>query len=261
MIAEDVDVSLRVTCKNCSQEFVGAYCNACGQKQSERISFRHLWEQLVESLFDVEKGLVYTVRQLTVHPGHTVVAYLNGKRKSIYGPVKYLLLWTAIFFVLSSVIGRVDKQVSITALLFNDHQAFSSESFDDFVDIYSFALAHYTHIFYAGLAPFLAMFCYLLFRKHGFSFIELTIPYLYLSGHLALFMVINTVVMALFGPRALPAIMLTSIIFLLYMLFKMHKEIFGQSWFKTIVKSLAIIYAGQFIYMGLAFLLLNIMRL
>lgn len=85
-------------CKNCSHEFDGRYCNACGQEIAGRINLKHIWTQIADDIFNIDKGLIYTIKlhkQLfheswtkTVIKSLTVI-YLG---QIIYGLTAYMAL-------------------------------------------------------------------------------------------------------------------------------------------------------------------------
>ncbi|UII29996.1 DUF3667 domain-containing protein [Fulvivirga ulvae] len=84
-------------CKNCSNNFEGAFCNRCGQSAGiRRFDFIYFVKETLFSSLDIEKGLFYTVKKLFIEPGVAIRDYLEGKRVSLYVPVKYLLLIGAI---------------------------------------------------------------------------------------------------------------------------------------------------------------------
>ena len=247
-------------CKNCSHEFHGRYCNACGQEIPGRINLKHIWTQIADDIFNIDKGLIYTIRSLWVNPGKTAADYIDGKRKNYYGPVKYLILWTAIFFIISPFMALGREGNSITQLLFNRNQPFSSESFADFLNIYIELLVRYTDLFYLGMVPFFAVLSHFLFRTQQFSIIELFIPYLYLTGQLAFVLVITLPFVSLSGTVGQLIAMIIPVALFLYLVIKLHKQLFHESWAKTVIKSLAVIYLGQIIYGLTAYGALNLLK-
>ena len=247
-------------CKNCSNDFTGQYCNNCGQKIADRITFRNIRDQIVEDIFDVNRALIYTIKQLWINPGKTASDYIAGKRKSYYGPIKYLILWTAIFFIISPLIAADRKTNSITNLVFNPHVPFSSQSFEDFLGIYLELLVRHTDLFYLGMTPFFILMSYNLFKKRKFSFTELSIPYLYLSGQIVFILVITFPIVKFIGHKALFPLMLVTVLLLIYFVIKMHKQLFQESWTKTVIKSLTVVYVGQIIYGLTAYGILNIIK-
>lgn len=95
-----------MNCKNCENPVVGNFCAHCGQRTSVgRQTFRSFMNELSESVFQLNRGLLYTVKELTVRPGYTIRQYLEGKRKSHYRPLAFVLLLSTIYFLLSRAVG------------------------------------------------------------------------------------------------------------------------------------------------------------
>lgn len=81
-------------CLNCHQRLAGPYCHHCGQAASTpaRITGHHLLHELPHSIWHVDHGLVYTVREMLRQPGPTIPRYLAGERKRFFNPLSLLLL-------------------------------------------------------------------------------------------------------------------------------------------------------------------------
>lgn len=80
-------------CLNCGTVPMGAYCQHCGQKaDTHRISLPHLIKHdLVHGIWHFDKGLLFTLREAFVRPGHMAMDYIKGKRVKYYN-VFYLIL-------------------------------------------------------------------------------------------------------------------------------------------------------------------------
>lgn len=248
-------------CKNCSTEFTGQYCNQCGQQITTPITFRQIGSHIAEDIFGIDHGLIYTLKQLWINPGKTPEDYIDGKRKRYYGPIKYLIFWTAAFFVLSTLFFGDPKAVSLLDLVSNTHPAFSQQSIEDFGSIYVEVLIHHTDLFYIGMIPFVTLVGYWFYKQKGYGFAELLIPYLYLFGQIVFLLVITLPLVRVFGNSALGVVMATGVVALFYLLLKMHRQLFKESWTKTVVKSIIIIYLGQTIYVVLVYSVLNAAKL
>ncbi|OZC03320.1 DUF3667 domain-containing protein [Rubricoccus marinus] len=84
-------------CANCDAVQVGAYCPGCGQHQSNsRLTLRRLWTEFASRAFNVNRGLLATVVELTKHPGQVPLDYVEGKRQRYTNPLTYLFLASAV---------------------------------------------------------------------------------------------------------------------------------------------------------------------
>ncbi len=93
-----------ITCLNCGNHFEGNFCPICGQEAStRRFTFSLIIMKLVNT-FDVEHGMMFIIRELTARPGSVIKQYLNGRRKPIYDPLRYLFWTTALMSILNVII-------------------------------------------------------------------------------------------------------------------------------------------------------------
>ena len=52
-------------CKNCSYEFVGRYCNYCGQKNIEKkFTIKDILHDFFHSLTHVDSGIIFLCKEL-----------------------------------------------------------------------------------------------------------------------------------------------------------------------------------------------------
>ncbi|MCS3641448.1 DUF3667 domain-containing protein [Salinibacter ruber] len=102
------------TCANCGRTFVGDYCPACGQRAEPELSIIRILGGFVRELIDTERGLWRTFRDLTLHPGTAVRAYLAGARQPFTNPGRYLLVGAIVTTVASAAlegIGAPDHNI------------------------------------------------------------------------------------------------------------------------------------------------------
>ena len=86
-------------CCNCGQEYAGAYCPRCGQKER---AGRITWKTVRSGLMDLfglgGRSLPYSVWQLLWRPGYFISDYINGKWQLSFPPVKMLVIVTFLVF-------------------------------------------------------------------------------------------------------------------------------------------------------------------
>ena len=94
-------------CKNCDTIAEGNYCSKCGQKTNiERLNFSYLIRELSGSLFQLEYGFFYTLKELFVAPGRSITAFLNGRRKKYFKPLSYVLILSTLYFLVTLAIDE-----------------------------------------------------------------------------------------------------------------------------------------------------------
>jgi Protein of unknown function (DUF3667). len=78
------------------------------------LSILHILGGFVRELVDTERGLWRTLRDLTLHPGTAVQAYLAGSRRPFTSPGRYLLVGALVVTVISTTlqgIGATDSNI------------------------------------------------------------------------------------------------------------------------------------------------------
>jgi hypothetical protein len=92
-----------MVCPNCTNNFIGHYCNECGQKSTDtKYTLKGMLSDLFLSALHVEKkGLPYTLRELTLRPGISIKKVIAGQRLYLYPPFKFLILMGAMVIVAS----------------------------------------------------------------------------------------------------------------------------------------------------------------
>jgi hypothetical protein len=132
------------------------------KQQPERISGSQLWNNFKDA-YDIEKGWIYTFRELTLRPGQVLKEYVEGDRRMV-NPIKYALMSITI-----TVIAQL-----IENLIYPSSEVFGPGSLEDRIGDYIF--------------PLLAVLCfsgvlYLLNLKKGFNFFEYFIVFIYSFSH------------------------------------------------------------------------------
>lgn len=67
------------------------------EKVYKRFSFRTILHQLLDFLL-VNKGLLFTIKQLTIEPGTSLRGYLQTDRERFTGAAKYFILTVGLFY-------------------------------------------------------------------------------------------------------------------------------------------------------------------
>ncbi|HEX2617485.1 MAG TPA: DUF3667 domain-containing protein [Flavobacteriales bacterium] len=86
-----------MTCANCGTTVAARFCPACGQPaRTERITGKHLLHELPHSILHVDKGLLYTMKELFVRPAAMIEGYLAGQRVRHFKPLAYVVILSAV---------------------------------------------------------------------------------------------------------------------------------------------------------------------
>lgn len=95
-------------CSNCNQAILENYCASCGQPAKLKRIDKHYISHEVFHLLHFEKGFFYTVRELIVSPGKSVLNFINQDRSKHMKPIPFLIL-TSLFFTLIEHLFHADK--------------------------------------------------------------------------------------------------------------------------------------------------------
>lgn len=163
-------------CKNCGSSVSGNYCRNCGQSaRTGRVNFHYLLHEIQHSIFHVDKGILYTIKELALRPGKTIKDYLDGKRINYFKPLGFVLILGTIYGFVAHFL-RIYPEIGIFSV---NNQDPAVEKLQQVVlDI---VYGHYAFAMLAFL-PFSTMACYLVFRKSGYNYWECLIVNSYLTG-------------------------------------------------------------------------------
>ncbi len=156
-------------CLNCKTPLSGKYCSTCGQSAgTHRINFHFLWHDIQHGLLHVDKGILFTIRELFLRPGHSIREFLEGKRISHFKPISLLI-------VLASVYGFISHYLQINVLSSNIHISAEEANYGTakatLDRVTDWVRQHYAFIALVQV-PVFALGTYLGFRKAGYNFIE-----------------------------------------------------------------------------------------
>lgn len=150
-----------MNCLNCDSVVEGNFCSNCGQKIStKRFSLVSIFDYAVlTGIFSIDKGILFTVRELFTTPGHSIRDYIYGKRIKYFNAFTLLLLLLTLSYFLEEFTKI--KLADITA-----------EGSKEFANLLEEFLKEYPRIVYLLSIPSLALISYLLFRKSNHYFAE-----------------------------------------------------------------------------------------
>lgn len=147
----------RTHCLNCDGPLNGPYCPACGQKRDlPAFTWHFLLQELPASLFQVDRGIWYTIRQLFTRPGHAIRDYLEGKRVRYFRPLSLLVLSAGLYGFLGLFLD-----IDLPGMTIDDAQ----------LKVIEVINRHYALVELV-LLPFIAFGTWLFFRRSGYNFVE-----------------------------------------------------------------------------------------
>ena len=262
--------SQHVICKTCDNNFSGKYCNACGQRVIKRFTGAYLLDGLKQEVFEVDNGLWHTYREMWIRPGEMVRDYISGATQKYYGPLKYMIFWTALYLILLPIIlptktSDLFTEETLRSLIVNSNAAYSRKAFLDFTLFLFKFVSLNTNYYFFGLIPFISLVGFLIYKKSGINFTEHIILNTYFCGHFASL----AIPISLLSPQnsslneLSKSILSITLLFVpyYYLFFKMLKGFFKEDWHFTISKGLVSVLAGTGVFIALLFVIFNTVKL
>ncbi|HOZ77945.1 MAG TPA: DUF3667 domain-containing protein [Ferruginibacter sp.] len=167
------------TCMNCGTTVKGSFCSHCGQSaNTHRISTHFLWHDIQHGLLHVDKGILFSAKELFTRPGHSIREFLEGKRVKHFKPVSLVL-------ILAGIYGFLSHYFHINLLANNIQIKGSGEKFEEMRKVVASSsewLASHYSMFSLLQIPVLATGTWLLFKRAGYNFMEHIIIHSFLTG-------------------------------------------------------------------------------
>ena len=174
-----------MNCKNCGHRVDEKFCNHCGQNSKvDRINFPNFLNEVSESVFQINKGLFYTLKELFVRPGNTLKEFINGKRKNHFKPIAYVLTLSTVYFLITQVTNQntwMDDAVS--GWMNGVTGSNSGVEISKIITWFSKNYAYSTLL----LLPVFSVASYLSFLKFGKNYLEHIVINSYITGQQAIF--------------------------------------------------------------------------
>src|SRR5215212_975070 len=104
-----------IICQNCGAEGDQMYCSSCGETlRAERISMHSLLDEVAHTFWHFEKGFLYTLKELLIHPGTTQRKYLSGIRLRYQKPFPLFAISVtfcafALYFINRNALNQSDQ--------------------------------------------------------------------------------------------------------------------------------------------------------
>ncbi len=181
-------------CKNCGYTVEGYYCAQCGQSGGvDRINFPNFVRELSGSVFQVDRGFLYTLRMLSLRPGHSIREYLQGKRRRHFKPIAYVLIMSTAYFLATKVL---DSNTVVNDFMtgFSDGADAISES-NSAMRVMRWLSQNYGY-FTLLLLPLYSLASWLAFRKAGYNYFEHIVLNAYITGQQAIIYIFSELLTA-----------------------------------------------------------------
>ena len=183
-----------IICQNCGQEFKGRYCNPCGQRaDTHRINWHYIWHEIPHSVWHVDQGILFTLRELLTRPGYTIRDFLNGKRVNHYRPLALLL-------ILGAVVVFAQHSLNVSFIK-SSQDVFGSSTVDASARLKGFQaqVNHFIernqNLIHIATIPLYAFWIWVMFRRRSYNYPELLVAQTFIANF---GLVVSLVVVLLF---------------------------------------------------------------
>jgi hypothetical protein len=126
-----MNLNIDTGCLNCGSSVAEKYCGNCGQKSTtHRYSFKHFIEHdFIHGVWHVDKGVVFTIKELLTNPGHSIRGFILGKRANFFNFITLILLILGISSIVShyTSIRMIDLMPEASKNALNSLQEFTTK--------------------------------------------------------------------------------------------------------------------------------------
>ncbi len=157
-------------CKNCETEVTQNYCPNCGHPAIlKRIDGHYILHE-IRNVLNFEKGILFTIRELTINPGKNIKDFLNENRNRLVKPIVFLIVASLIYTVFNNFFNIEDGYIN-----YSDNKESAT------LTIFKWVQGNYG---YANIimALFIGLWLKLFFRKHQYNFFEILILLCFVMG-------------------------------------------------------------------------------
>lgn len=172
-----------VNCKNCGLSVNRNFCSHCGQKSSvSRIDLSTVLQEISESVFQMNRGFFFTMRELSLRPGKALNEFVNGMRKNHFKPIAYLLILSTVYFLITEI---TDQNTFFYEIVDGWMKGITLKDSIEYSRVSEWIMSNYayTTLF---LLPVFSLASYISFRKSNKNYLEHLVINSYITGQQAL---------------------------------------------------------------------------
>jgi hypothetical protein len=225
-------------CSNCGNDGVGNYCSECGKHYTvTRVTISSILHEVSHIFTHFEHGFIYSFRRLLTQPGQMQKDYISGHRTKHQKPFSMFFV-CATFAALT--IYYTTKTTSADTLL--------SETTAHFTK-------HYYVILQTALLPLYAFLTWLLFRNKNFNYAEALVLTAYTLAFVLLLVIPVNLINLI--PHHIETTFVEIPVLAVYFILTNLRFFETQPSWVTIVKTLAMLLTGFFIFQWIANLIIQ----
>lgn len=180
-------------CINCDLETNGNFCANCGQTTKHTRIDGHYISHEVQHQLHLEKGFLFTIRELLLRPGTSAKAYIQGNRSKYVKPISFLIITSLIYSLVNGFFHIESQHIASNSAA---AQAEAAMQASKLALVFKWVEGHYG---YANImmGGFIALFLNLFFKKHRYNIYEITVLLCFLMGESMLFLALGVLLMGI----------------------------------------------------------------
>ena len=168
------------TCKNCGQNVRDNFCSHCGQTtHTHAVNWHYIWHEIPHSVWHVDRGILFSLRELCTRPGHTIREFLAGKRVNHYRPLALLLILGTVWVFLSHALGVDLVPDAVVSIRVDPDASAQAKAFPKLFA--GFFKEHQTLIQILSI-PLYAFSFWLLFRRRGYNYPQFLVAQTFIAN-------------------------------------------------------------------------------
>jgi hypothetical protein len=223
-------------------------------RKVKRITIKHVFQSAFDA-FNVDRGGVFTIKNLFYDPGATIRDYLGANRYRYTPPFRILIVTTALaLFMISQSEFTENMQTEFTAGINEGMSETEKEKVDitDHVRSILDELQPYFNLLLWTFIPFIALFSWLINLKRRFNFAEHLVFQVYLFC-------ISNILSCLYPlDHVMPVLLVFAMIYILMFFYYIYgyKEFLGKSWLRSALEMVFILIFSSTLWtvlMGIGF--------
>jgi hypothetical protein len=170
---------MTTNCQNCNTALQGKYCSNCGQSsETHKIDVHYLWHDVQHGLLHLDKGILFTTKELFTRPGHSIREFLEGKRVKHFKPISLVLVLAGIYGLLFHFF-KINMFANYIVVSGSGERV---NQINEVIRNMSEWIGQHYSILALLQVPIFTIGTYLCFRKSGYSFVEHLIINTFLIG-------------------------------------------------------------------------------
>ena len=159
-------------CIKCDSELIGNFCHNCGHPiELKRINGRYILKE-ISTVLNFDKGILYTIRELTLRPGKSVQVFINNERNRLVKPIIFLIITSLIYTIVQRIFHFEDGYINYNDV--GDNGTVTNQIFSWIANNYGYA-----NIL---MAIFISFWIKIFNRKQSYNYFEYFVLLCFIMG-------------------------------------------------------------------------------